>query len=322
MCKSRFKIILCIIILLILACCFYILPKTAQNAKNITTETKQATKVSDLDHDGVADSKDKDIDGDGVSNIDEKKAGTNPLDANSKPTTLKVATEANASANATETNNSATTAKANATAATTEDNSSTTEAKTNNSTTATEANASTNTQEANATTVTEVNTSSNATEANNSANAEANTTAATTEANSSTTEAEANKKSESAQNNKANVIEEINKLLKVEHIKFDTDSSTLLPEGIETVKKIADILKKYPDAKVEIGGHTDSDGNANYNLKLSQERVDMVKKALVEFGIDANRLTTKGYGETKPLVPNTTAQNKAKNRRVEFKLIK
>jgi outer membrane protein OmpA-like peptidoglycan-associated protein len=48
----------------------------------------------------------------------------------------------------------------------------------------------------------------------------------------------------------------------------------------------------------------------------------MVKKALVEFGIDANRLTTKGYGETKPLVPNTTAQNKAKNRRVEFKLIK
>jgi outer membrane protein OmpA-like peptidoglycan-associated protein len=94
-----------------------------------------------------------------------------------------------------------------------------------------------------------------------------------------------------------------------------------LPEGIETIKKIATILKKYPDVKVEIGGHTDNEGSASYNQKLSQDRVDMVKKALVEFGIDANRLTTKGYGESKPLVENTTPENKAKNRRVEFKLI-
>jgi len=116
-------------------------------------------------------------------------------------------------------------------------------------------------------------------------------------------------------------VDEIGEILKVEHIKFETDSSTIMPEGIKTIKKIANILKKYPNVKVEIGGHTDSDGDAAYNLKLSQERVDMVKKALVEFGVDANRLTTKGYGESKPLVKNDSPENKAKNRRVEFKLI-
>ena len=72
---------------------------------------------------------------------------------------------------------------------------------------------------------------------------------------------------------------------------------------------------------MEIGGHTDSDGDAEYNKKLSQERVDMVKKALVEFGLNGDRFITKGYGESKPLVPNDTAENKAKNRRVEFKVI-
>jgi len=116
-------------------------------------------------------------------------------------------------------------------------------------------------------------------------------------------------------------VGEISEILKIEHIKFEVDSSTITPEGIKTIQKIAIILKKYPDAKLEIGGHTDSDGSAEYNQKLSQERVDMVKKALIEFGINGDNLTTKGYGESKPLVPNTSAENKAKNRRVEFKII-
>ncbi len=120
---------------------------------------------------------------------------------------------------------------------------------------------------------------------------------------------------------KVKLEEEISNILKIEHIKFEVDSSTITPEGIETIKKIANILKKYPNIKMEIGGHTDSDGDAEYNKKLSQERVDMVKKALVEFGLNGDRFITKGYGESKPLVPNDTPENKAKNRRVEFKVI-
>jgi len=116
-------------------------------------------------------------------------------------------------------------------------------------------------------------------------------------------------------------VDEINSILSIEHIKFEVDSSIITPEGIETIKKISVILKELPNTKLEIGGHTDDDGSADYNQKLSQERVDMVKKALVEFGINGDNLTTKGYGESKPLVPNTSVENKAKNRRVEFKII-
>jgi outer membrane protein OmpA-like peptidoglycan-associated protein len=115
--------------------------------------------------------------------------------------------------------------------------------------------------------------------------------------------------------------DEISAILAIEHIKFETDSSTLLPEGIETIKKIYVILKKYPNVNLEIGGHTDNVGSPEYNKKLSQERVDMVKKALVEFGIDGTKLSTKGYGESKPLVENSSDDNRAKNRRVEFKLL-
>ena len=120
---------------------------------------------------------------------------------------------------------------------------------------------------------------------------------------------------------KKEVQTEINNILQAENIEFEVDSSTITPKGIETIKKIYAILKKYPDIKVEIAGHTDSDGDAAYNKQLSQERVDMVKKALVEFGLDGNRFTTKGYGESKPLVPNDSPENKAKNRRVEFIII-
>ncbi len=117
------------------------------------------------------------------------------------------------------------------------------------------------------------------------------------------------------------IEKEINDILQAENIEFETDSSMITPKGIEAVKKIYAVLKKYPNVKIEIAGHTDSDGDAAYNQKLSQERVDMVKKALVEFGLNGDRFTTKGYGESKPLVPNDSPENKAKNRRVEFIII-
>jgi len=116
---------------------------------------------------------------------------------------------------------------------------------------------------------------------------------------------------------KTNII----KLLKVENIEFNTAKSTLTNRGQSTVDKLAVILKKYPEVKVEIAGYTDSDGDALFNQKLSQARVETVKKELISQGVENKRLTAKGYGESNPLVPNTTNENKQKNRRVEINII-
>ena len=120
---------------------------------------------------------------------------------------------------------------------------------------------------------------------------------------------------------KSNIEAEIKDILKLHKIEFELNKSTLTPKGREIVDKVAKVLKKYPNIKVRIEGHTDSGGKAEYNLKLSQDRVDTVKAELVKAGISADRLKPIGYGETKPLVPNDSAENKAKNRRVEFKVI-
>jgi outer membrane protein OmpA-like peptidoglycan-associated protein len=81
---------------------------------------------------------------------------------------------------------------------------------------------------------------------------------------------------------------------------------------------IVQVLKDNPEIKFEVGGHTDSDGADDYNLKLSQQRADAVKDQLIKMGIEAARLSAKGYGETKPISDNTTFEGKANNRRVEF----
>jgi len=110
----------------------------------------------------------------------------------------------------------------------------------------------------------------------------------------------------------------IAKLLKLENIEFNSAKSTLTAVGKNTVDKLALILKNYPSVKIEIGGHTDSDGKDSFNLSLSQARVDTVKAELVSQGISSLRIKAVGYGEIKPLVPNTTDANKQKNRRVEI----
>lgn len=102
------------------------------------------------------------------------------------------------------------------------------------------------------------------------------------------------------------------------NIQFDVNSDKLRPESMNVIKEIAAALQKQAALKVRIEGHTDSTGDAAKNLDLSKRRAESVRAALVKQGIDAGRLTTDGFGQTKPLSPNDTPQGRAENRRVEF----
>lgn len=101
-------------------------------------------------------------------------------------------------------------------------------------------------------------------------------------------------------------------------IRFDVNKATLKAESMGEINAIVKILKETPGLKVEVSGHTDTDGDDASNLKLSEARANTVKNQLVSMGIDASRLAVKGYGETKPIAENTTFEGKAQNRRVEF----
>ncbi len=101
-------------------------------------------------------------------------------------------------------------------------------------------------------------------------------------------------------------------------ILFDSGKSTIKPESMGTLNEIAKMMKDHPELKLSVEGHTDSDGEDGTNLQLSKDRAEAVKKALVDLGIEASRLTTNGFGESKPLNENKSAEDKANNRRVEF----
>ena len=99
---------------------------------------------------------------------------------------------------------------------------------------------------------------------------------------------------------------------------FDFDKSTLQPVSDAVLEKILALLKQDAALKLEIQGHTDNVGNEAYNLKLSDARARSVVTWLTQHGIAAARLTSKGYGMSKPIAPNTNDEGRAKNRRVEI----
>lgn len=101
-------------------------------------------------------------------------------------------------------------------------------------------------------------------------------------------------------------------------ITFDVNKSTIRPESMGALNEIAKLMTEHSDLKFEVNGHTDSDGNAAANMKLSEERAASVRNKLMEMGIDGSRLTTKGNGATQPIDSNNTQEGKANNRRVEF----
>ncbi|HEV2577056.1 MAG TPA: OmpA family protein [Acidobacteriaceae bacterium] len=101
-------------------------------------------------------------------------------------------------------------------------------------------------------------------------------------------------------------------------INFDVDQATIRPESMGVLNQIKAVMTSDPSLKFEIDGHTDNSGDAAHNQALSQERAEAVKAQLVSMGISEDRLTTKGYGDTKPMASNDTPDGKANNRRVEF----
>ncbi|MCB0400068.1 MAG: OmpA family protein [Winogradskyella sp.] len=102
-------------------------------------------------------------------------------------------------------------------------------------------------------------------------------------------------------------------------ILFDSGSANIQPQSLGIVRQISQVLMQDSSIKLNIVGHTDSDGSDDSNLKLSKDRAEAVKTALVNiYNISADRLTTDGKGETEPVADNGTADGKAQNRRVEF----
>ena len=114
-------------------------------------------------------------------------------------------------------------------------------------------------------------------------------------------------------------LADVQELLKSSEILFRIDSATIDPASHGLLDQIITALSKCPEAKVEISGHTDSDGEEAYNLDLSNQRAVAVRDYLAKVVSSGDRLTAKGYGESQPLATNDTPENKAKNRRIEFR---
>lgn len=102
---------------------------------------------------------------------------------------------------------------------------------------------------------------------------------------------------------------------------FDTNKSAVKGASAETLNRLAGVLKEYPDTNILVEGHTDSAGSAEYNMSLSQQRAQSVTNYLASQGISRSRLTAKWYGENQPKSDNSTAEGKAKNRRVEMVIV-
>jgi outer membrane protein OmpA-like peptidoglycan-associated protein len=105
-----------------------------------------------------------------------------------------------------------------------------------------------------------------------------------------------------------------------DRLTFETGQATLKPESQEQLKNIAEILKAYPKVTIKLGGYTDSTGDPQANLKLSQQRADAVMADLVKLGVDAGRIKAEGYGQEHPVADNSTEEGRAKNRRIDIRV--
>lgn len=114
---------------------------------------------------------------------------------------------------------------------------------------------------------------------------------------------------------------EVGSVIVLRNIFFDFDKATIRPESANELDRLIKLLTENPTIKIELGSHTDSKGSDEYNMKLSDSRSQSVVSYLISKGIPADRLTAKGYGETKPIDTNDTDEGRQNNRRTEFKIL-
>ncbi|MEI9950293.1 MAG: OmpA family protein [Pseudomonadota bacterium] len=110
-----------------------------------------------------------------------------------------------------------------------------------------------------------------------------------------------------------------NEIVILEQVEFDTGKATIKQASSELLDEVAQVLTQHPEmTKLEVQGHTDNRGSKALNQRLSQARADAVRTALIQRGVGADRLVTKGYGPDKPADDNDTEEGRQKNRRVQF----
>tara|TARA_R110002012_G_scaffold168842_3_gene332474 strand:+ start:32986 stop:33696 length:711 start_codon:yes stop_codon:yes gene_type:complete len=109
--------------------------------------------------------------------------------------------------------------------------------------------------------------------------------------------------------------------LQLKEVFFETNSAKMLEESLAEIQEVYELLWEHPNLVVQIAAHTDNTGTHDDNMELSGRRAQAIVEVLKDKGVPEKMLAAKGYGETKPLLPNTTEENKQKNRRVEFIVI-
>jgi len=115
---------------------------------------------------------------------------------------------------------------------------------------------------------------------------------------------------------------EIGQVVRLNNVFFDLDKYNLRPESFVELDRVVKLMQENPAIEIELSAHTDSRASDEHNMVLSENRAKSVREYIISRGIDANRMTSHGYGETRPVAPNDTEENMQLNRRVEFKIVK
>ena len=104
-----------------------------------------------------------------------------------------------------------------------------------------------------------------------------------------------------------------------DNIQFEFNSSVLRTSAYPSLDKMSAEVKANSAMKVQLDGHASAEGTEEYNMQLSKDRANSVKTYLVNSGVDASKISTKGFGETRPITSNATEEGRSQNRRVEFR---